>query len=82
MEIIYCNEEDIPKIMGEIGKEAMDKKLKINVIPQFVGAVHKVFCFRLYDSGPMHFKTIILRPYQPQHPNPQSDPANTQYIPA
>jgi len=88
MEIIYCNEEDISEIMGEIGREANEKKLKINVIPQFVGAVHTVFNFGLYDTSHQNFKTIILRPnprphpYPHPYPHPQSDPANVQYIQA
>jgi len=73
MEIIYCNESDIPRILGEIGREASQKRLKVHVIPQFVGAIHTVFCFGTYELDPTP-RTIILRPHPP--------PATESYIPA
>lgn len=61
MEIRYCEENEVANIIAEIGQEALHKGLKINVIPQFVGAMHTVYYFGSYVNRE-HFKTIILRP--------------------
>ena len=61
IDIRYCNEDELPNVMAEIGKEAQLKKMKINVIPQFVGANPVVYCFGTYDKFD-HYHTIILMP--------------------
>lgn len=62
MDIRYCNELELPSIIAQIGQEARQKKLKINVIPQFVGSSPIVYSFGTYENNFKYFHTIILRP--------------------
>jgi hypothetical protein len=65
MEIRYCNESELSTVMATIAREAQLHKMKVNVIPQFAGAIPVVYCFSTYDNY-QHYHTIILMPYPPQ----------------
>lgn len=61
MEVVYCDEQNISQIIAEIGQKAEKEKLKINVIPQFVGAKPVVYTFGPINNS-MIYHTIILKP--------------------
>jgi hypothetical protein len=57
MDIHYCLEEEVPKLTEDYVRLAKEKKLNINIIPQFVGLNPSVHS---YGNPSAHYKSIIF----------------------